>query len=106
MLSENFRIKEVDGILWECDCKKYLKNQNEDFQLEGANPSAEGGEDGGGEGETVMVHDIEEQFQLKWLKTEEGDKPSKEDFKSHLKSVFLTSRTFLTVHVLTRLQPT
>lgn len=33
-----------------------------------------------------MVHDIEDQFRLVWLKTEEGMKPSKDAFKSHLKT--------------------
>lgn len=33
----------------------------------------------------VMVHDIEDQFRLHWLKTEEGMKPSKDAFKAHLK---------------------
>ena len=65
-----------------------MKSKNEDVQLEGANPSAEEAEEGGGEGEAVMVHDIEDQFRLVWLKTEEGLKPSKEAFKSHLKSMF------------------
>lgn len=35
-----------------------------------------------------MVHDIEDQFQLVWLKAEEGMKPSKDAFKAHLKSEF------------------
>lgn len=34
-----------------------------------------------------MVHDIEDQFRLVWLKTEEGMKPSKDAFKSHLKGM-------------------
>ncbi|KAJ5157968.1 uncharacterized protein N7500_007619 [Penicillium coprophilum] len=72
-------------VLWECDCRKYLKRANEDFQLEGANPSAEDAEEEGGEGEATMVHDIEDQFRLVWLKAEDGAKPSKEDYKSHLK---------------------
>ncbi|KAJ9298116.1 hypothetical protein DTO271G3_3721 [Paecilomyces variotii] len=87
LLADTFKINEVDGVLWEADCRKYTKNKNENFELEGANPSAEEqDEDAGGEGEQVMVHDIEDQFRLVWLKTEEGMKPSKEDFKSHLKS--------------------
>ncbi|KAF7589232.1 hypothetical protein BBP40_004574 [Aspergillus hancockii] len=86
VLSDTFNIKEVDGVFYECDCKKYLKKTNEDFELEGANPSAEGGDDEGGEGESVMVHDIEDQFRLVWLKAEEGLKPSKDAFKSHLKT--------------------
>lgn len=86
LLADTFKIQEVDKVLWECDCRKYLKSKNEDFQLEGANPSAEEAEEGGGEGEAVMVHDIEDQFNLVWLKTEEGMKPSKDAFKSHLKT--------------------
>lgn len=87
VLSDTFKLQEVDKIFYQCDCRKYLKKQNEDFQLEGANPSAEGGDDdNGGEGEAVMVHDIEDQFRLVWLKTEEGLKPSKDAFKGHLKN--------------------
>lgn len=71
----------------ETDCRKYLKKTGgDDFQLEGANPSAEEADEGGEEGGEVMVHDIEDQFRLVWLKTEEGMKPSKDAFKSHLKS--------------------
>lgn len=85
VLSDNFKIQD-DGILLTCDCRKYLKKKNEDFVLEGANPSAEGGDDAGGaDDEAVMVHDIEDQFNLNWLKSEEGMKPPKEAFKSHLK---------------------
>lgn len=88
MLSDTFRITPAADcpILWETNCKKYLKKKNEDFELEGANPSAEEGGDDGGEGEAVMIHDIEDQFRLVWLKTEEGLKPSKDAFKAHLKS--------------------
>jgi len=44
-----------------------------------------GGQD---EGPKVMVHDIEEAFQLQWLKVDESGndmKPSKEAFRAHLK---------------------
>ncbi|KAJ5725045.1 Translationally-controlled tumor protein [Penicillium malachiteum] len=88
ILSDTFDIKPSADcpILWETDCRKYMKKVGEDFELAGANPSAEdAAEDDGGEGETVMVHDIEDQFRLVWLKVEEGLKPSKEAFKSHLK---------------------
>ncbi|KAJ5241603.1 Translationally-controlled tumor protein [Penicillium citrinum] len=88
ILSDTFKITPAKDcpILWETDCRKYLKKGNEDFQLEGANPSAEEAEEAGGEGEAVMVHDIEDQFRLVWLKPEEGLKPSKDAFKAHLKS--------------------
>ncbi|KAJ5614836.1 TCTP family protein [Penicillium herquei] len=89
ILSDTFDIKPNADcpILWETDCRKYMKKVGEDFELAGANPSAEdAAEDDGGEGETVMVHDIEDQFRLVWLKTEEGLKPSKDAFKSHLKT--------------------
>ncbi|PWY89929.1 TCTP family protein [Aspergillus heteromorphus CBS 117.55] len=97
VLSDTFKIEEVDKVLWTVDCKKYLKRAGEDFVLEGANPSAEGGdEDAGGEGEAVMVHDIEDQFRLNWLKTEEGLKPSKDAFKGHLKTYMKKVLTKLT----------
>ncbi|KAL4954861.1 Mss4-like protein [Aspergillus filifer] len=86
MVADTFNLKVVDGVFYECDCRKYMKSTNEDFQLEGANPSAEEAEDEGGEGEKVMVHDIEDQFRLVWLKPEEGLKPSKDAFKGHLKT--------------------
>ncbi|KAL4960253.1 translationally-controlled tumor protein [Aspergillus stella-maris] len=86
MVADTFNLKEVDGVFYECDCRKYMKSTNEDFQLEGANPSAEDADEEGGEGEKVMVHDIEDQFRLVWLKTEEGLKPSKDAFKGHLKT--------------------
>lgn len=91
MLSDTFKIVPSKDcpILWEVDCRKYMKSANEDFQLEGANPSAEDGDEEGGEGESKMVHDIEDQFRLVWLKTEEGLKPSKDAFKSHLKCMSL-----------------
>ncbi|KAF9887381.1 tRNA 2'-phosphotransferase [Aspergillus nanangensis] len=86
VLSDTFNISTVDKVLYETDCRKYMKKVGEDFELAGANPSAEdGGDDDGGEGEMVMVHDIEDQFRLVWLKSEEGLKPSKDAFKSHLK---------------------
>jgi hypothetical protein len=89
MLSDTFNIQEADGgVLWEADCRKYLKGA-ENFELEGANPSAEGDDvEEGGEGTQTMVHDIEEQFRMVWLKTDEGMKPSKDAFKGHLKSTF------------------
>ncbi|KAK2813881.1 hypothetical protein FQN50_000282 [Emmonsiellopsis sp. PD_5] len=85
ILSDTFKIIEAPGgVLWEVDCKKYVKGK-ENFKLEGANPSAEDGGDDEGDDDTPgeMVHDIEDQFQLNWLK---DDKPSKEQFKAHLKS--------------------
>lgn len=90
MLSDTFEITPAKDcpILWEVDCRKYLKKKNEDFELQGANPSAEGGDEDGGDEEAVMVHDIEDQFRMNWLKTEEGLKPSKDSFKSHLKSTY------------------
>ncbi|OJJ62739.1 hypothetical protein ASPSYDRAFT_129544 [Aspergillus sydowii CBS 593.65] len=86
VLADTYNLQTVDNVFYQCDCKKYLKSTNEDFELEGANPSAEDGGDEGGEGEKVMVHDIEDQFRLVWLKPEEGLKPSKEAFKGHLKT--------------------
>lgn len=75
------------------DCKIILEDGISDkvAELEGANPSAEGGEeDYAEEGSGEMVHDIEESFQLQWLK--DDMKPSKDAFKSHLKSKMLRIR--------------
>lgn len=91
LLADTFKINPAPDcpILLEANCRKYLKKGDSDFQLEGANPSAEDAEEESGEGEAVMVHDIEDQFRLVWLKVEEGTKPSKDGFKSHLKSSYL-----------------
>ncbi|KAK2801334.1 hypothetical protein FQN51_005434 [Onygenales sp. PD_10] len=85
ILSDTFKIIEAPGgVLWEVDCKKYVKGK-ESFQLAGANPSAEdAAEDDDDDTPGEMVHDIEDQFQLNWLK--DDSKPSKDHFKGHLKS--------------------
>ncbi|OGM49262.1 hypothetical protein ABOM_004021 [Aspergillus bombycis] len=63
LVSDTFKLNVVDGVLFEADCKLIQKKTNEDIQLEGANPSAEDGEDdAGGEGGTVQVLDIQDQF--------------------------------------------
>jgi len=82
--SDVFNIKEVDGVLYEFDCRQYKKGA-ESFQLEGANPSAEGedADDGGESGETKMVLDVEESFRL--VKVEPENKPSKKAFQGDLK---------------------
>ncbi|EDN05540.1 TCTP family protein [Histoplasma capsulatum] len=112
IISDTWKLIETPGgVLWEVNCKKYVKGA-ESFpkcvpvcsvlygsltenpgiiELEGANPSAEegGDEDYSGEGGGEMVHDIEVSFQLHWLKLDENGhetKPPKEQFKAHLKS--------------------
>nr|KMM72281.1 hypothetical protein CPAG_08578 [Coccidioides posadasii RMSCC 3488] len=97
IMSDTYKLIDVPGgVLWEVNCKKYAKKA-ENFELAGANPSAEeaGDEYGGGEESSgVMVHDIEEAFQLHWLKPDENGvetKPSKDSFKSHLKRKSTTS---------------
>ncbi|KAF3481056.1 uncharacterized protein GIQ15_03815 [Arthroderma uncinatum] len=89
LLSDAFKIQD-NGVLWEVNCRKYPKGKDS-FVLEGANPSAEGEDDAGGDdsGPAVMVHDIEENFQLNWLKPDEDGndpKPSKDAFKAQIKS--------------------
>ncbi|KAJ5648850.1 Translationally-controlled tumor protein [Penicillium longicatenatum] len=89
ILSDTYKITPAEDcpILWETNCRKYTKKVGEDFELAGANPSAEdAADDDNGEAEMVMVHDIEDQFRLVWLKVEEGLKPSKDAFKAHLKA--------------------
>jgi hypothetical protein len=92
ILSDTYKITPAEDcpILWETNCRKYTKKVGEDFELAGANPSAEdAADDDNGEAEMVMVHDIEDQFRLVWLKVEEGLKPSKDAFKAHLKGMRL-----------------
>ncbi|KAL3479714.1 Mss4-like protein [Aspergillus californicus] len=96
ILSDTFNLKVVDNVFYEADCRKYLKKKNQDVQLEGANPSAEEAEDGGEEGEEVMVHDIEDQFRLVWLKPEDNLKPSKKDYQAHIKGYMKRVLTKLT----------
>ncbi|KAI5297328.1 major facilitator super transporter protein, partial [Ascosphaera pollenicola] len=83
IIADTYKLIDVPGnALWEVDCKQYMKGKT-DFQLEGANPSAEDDEEGGDEdGEAKMVLDIEESFQLSKLES----KPSKDEFKKSLKS--------------------
>lgn len=78
-----FNIKTVDNVLYEFDCRQYKKGA-ENFQLEGANPSAEGedADDGGDAGESKMVLDVEESFRLVKM----DSKPSKKAFQGDLKS--------------------
>ncbi|KAI1927443.1 hypothetical protein LOZ58_006442 [Ophidiomyces ophidiicola] len=92
VMSDTYKLVDVPGgVLWEVDCKKYPKKK-ENFELAGANPSAEDGGDDFGDDDGapgVMVHDIEEAFQLQWLKVDENGtdmRPSKDAFKAHLKS--------------------
>ncbi|KAB8256082.1 TCTP family protein [Aspergillus pseudonomiae] len=81
LVSDTFDLKEVEGVLFECDCKNITKKANEDIQLEGANPSAEGGdEDAGGDDGTIQVLDIVDQFRL-----QEYPKMSKDDYKKYIK---------------------
>ncbi|CAG8108850.1 unnamed protein product [Penicillium salamii] len=92
----NLQVSKVSPILWECDVRKYSRpvGGGDDFQLEGANPSAEDVEEsGGGETEMEMVHDIEDQFRLNWLKDE--FRPSKEAFKAGLKAYLKRLQKYL-----------
>ncbi|KAE8164891.1 translationally-controlled tumor protein [Aspergillus tamarii] len=81
IISDTFKLKVVDNVLFECDCKNITKKTNEDIQLEGANPSAEGGdEDAGGDADTVQVLDIVDNFRL-----QEYPKLDKEGYKKYIK---------------------
>ncbi|KAK2873674.1 hypothetical protein FQN49_002171 [Arthroderma sp. PD_2] len=88
LLSDAFKVQEK-GVLLEVDCRKYPKGKV-NIVLEGSNPSAEGEDDAGGDDSSpaVMVHDIEENFQLQWLKPDEDGndpRPSKDAFKAQVK---------------------
>ncbi|KAE8337384.1 translationally-controlled tumor protein [Aspergillus arachidicola] len=64
LISDAFNLKEVDKVLFEVDCRTITVG-NDNFELEGANPSAEGGdEDAGGAGDGEQVLDIQHNFRL------------------------------------------
>jgi len=89
IISDTFKIIDVGDGLWEVDCRMVTKG-GENFVLDGANPSAEDGdEEGGGEAEVVRVLDIEDQFRLNKI---EGmsKKAYQSEVKKYLKKVSTT----------------
>jgi len=89
IISDTFKIIDVGDGLWEVDCRTVTKG-GDNFVLEGANPSAEDGdEEGGGETEVVRVLDIEDQFRLNKI---EGmsKKAYQSEVKKYLKKVSTT----------------
>lgn len=84
-MSDVYDIKEstVPG-LWEIDGKNIVIG-SENFQLEGANPSAEeGGDDEGGDETSERKIDIVHQFRLNHMEA----KPSKKAAGAELKSMY------------------
>ncbi|KAF2222550.1 microtubule/calcium-binding protein [Elsinoe ampelina] len=62
VLSDSYDLKEIDGVVYEADCKKIaVGGENIDI---GANPSAEGGDDEGADDATQTVIDIVHSFRL------------------------------------------
>lgn len=80
LLSDSYDIKEIDGAVYEADCKKItVGGENIDI---GANPSAEGGDEEGAEDGTQQVIDVVYSFRLQ----ESGF--DKKSYLGHLKSYF------------------
>ncbi|PNS15153.1 hypothetical protein CAC42_8154 [Sphaceloma murrayae] len=77
VLSDSYDIKEVDGVIYEADCKKItVGGDNIDI---GANPSAEEGGDEGAEDASQTVLDIVHSFRLNETSFD------KKQYLSHLK---------------------
>lgn len=87
IISDTFKLIDVGDGLWEVDCRMINKG-GDNFVLEGANPSAEEGEDeAGGEVEVVRVLDIEDQFRLNKLESKPSKKAFQAEIKKYLKKV-------------------
>ncbi|TKA78186.1 Translationally-controlled tumor protein [Cryomyces minteri] len=77
ILSDSYDIKEVDGAVYEADCKKItIGNDNIDI---GANPSAEEADEGLEEGQTQVI-DVVHSFRLNETQFD------KKSYLSHLKT--------------------
>jgi len=77
ILSDSYDLKEIDGVIYEADCKK-INIGGESFDV-GGNPSAEGGDEDGVEDTTQNVLDVAHSFRL----TETSF--DKKGYLSHLK---------------------
>ena len=63
LISDSYDVKEIDGAVYEADCKK-ISVGGESVDI-GANPSAEGEDaDEGDDSQTVRVLDLVDQFRL------------------------------------------
>ncbi|GMF74674.1 unnamed protein product [Aspergillus oryzae] len=86
IISDAFNLKEVDNILWEVDCRN-ITIGDENIQLEGANPSAEGeDDDAGGAGNAEQVLDIKHNFRLN-----DYPKLEKDEYKKAIKGKSIIS---------------
>jgi len=78
IISDTWDLKEVDGAVYEIDCKMVTKKGNEDIDI-GANPSAEEADEGL-EDTTTQVIDVVDAFRL------QSTQFDKKTYLSHLKS--------------------
>lgn len=77
LLSDSYDLKEIDGVVYEADCKKISVGVG-DIDI-GANASAEGGDDEGAEDAAEQVIDIVHSFRLNETSFD------KKSYLSHLK---------------------
>jgi len=78
IISDSYNLKEVDGIVYEADCKK-INIGGESFDV-GGNPSAEGGEEEGVDDASQTVLDVAHSFRLQETSFD------KKSYLSHLKT--------------------
>ncbi|EME47225.1 hypothetical protein DOTSEDRAFT_122601, partial [Dothistroma septosporum NZE10] len=78
VISDSYEIKEVDGAVYEADCKKISVGVG-DIDI-GANASAEGGDDDGAEDQAAQVIDVVHSFRLNETSFD------KKSYLSHLKT--------------------
>ncbi|TGZ78984.1 translationally controlled tumor-associated [Ascodesmis nigricans] len=63
LISDVYDLKEVDGVLYEADCQMITIKKGADVDI-GANPSAEGGDEGGDDEGTETVNNVVYSFRL------------------------------------------
>ncbi|KAI9675777.1 MAG: hypothetical protein M1817_001144 [Caeruleum heppii] len=88
IISDSYPMKEIDDVVYEVDCKMITVG-GEDFQLEGANPSAEGedADDGAGGSGGERKLEIEHAFQLEKLEGGMDKKTYTNHIKTYMKKV-------------------
>jgi len=77
IISDSYGLKEIDGVVYEADCKK-ISIGGESFDV-GGNPSAEGGDDEATDDQAETVIDVVHSFRLSSTSFD------KKSYLSHLK---------------------
>ncbi|KAI1619700.1 Mss4-like protein [Exophiala viscosa] len=89
IISDTSKIIDAGNGLWEID-GRMIKKGAENFVLEGANPSAEGeddGEGGGDDGDNQPILDLADQFRLQKIEGGMSKKAYQSELKKYMKGL-------------------